>query len=307
MLNCHGNHGSTSGSDADCLWFDLVDPDRAERERVEIVLGASLPDRASLGSVELSSRARLDGDLLRLHVPWYGHDGAAPAPLGLLVSPQHLVSLRYGAAAEFDAAARVVDAATPDSSAAAFTLLVQEIVGRVADQLEDLAADIDRLSTRLFERHRHGTRRLRSILGRVGRTESRLSRARLTASGTLRIIMFVHDNAPAWIDHHALTRLRTVQKDFEILAELDSQLTSKLQFLQDAALGFINVEQNDVMKIFTVASVAAIPPVILVGIWGMNFHHMPELGSFYGYPAALLLIVCSIIAPMLWFKRRGWF
>ena len=90
------------------------------------------------------------------------------------------------------------------------------------------------------------------------------------------------------------------------VAQLDTQLTDKLQFLLDAALGFINIEQNDVMKVFTVASVAAIPPVILAGVWGMNFQNMPELHLPYGYALALAAIALSIAIPLFWFKRRGW-
>ncbi len=118
---------------------------------------------------------------------------------------------------------------------------------------------------------------LRATLSEVGRLESHLTRTRLTMTGLLRIIVFTHESAPDWIAKADAARLKLAHKDLDVLCELDGQLTDKLQFLLDAVLGFINIDQNDVMKILTVASVASIPPIILVGIWGMNFVRMPEL------------------------------
>ena len=79
-----------------------------------------------------------------------------------------------------------------------------------------------------------------------------------------------------------------------------------MQFLLDATLGFINIEQNEIVKTLTIASVAGIPPVLVAGIYGMNFRIMPELGWRFGYPIAIGAIVVSTLIPILWFKRRGW-
>jgi len=83
-------------------------------------------------------------------------------------------------------------------------------------------------------------------------------------------------------------------------------LSGKVQFLLDATLGFISIEQNDVVKTLTIVSVVGVPPVLIAGVYGMNFRVMPELGWHYGYPFALLLMVVTGLAPLLWFKRRGW-
>ncbi len=95
-------------------------------------------------------------------------------------------------------------------------------------------------------------------------------------------------------------------KDVQSLNDYEVHLTDKLQFLLDADLGFISTEQNDLFKVMTIWSVVGIPPVLLAGIWGMNFHFMPELGWHDGYPLALGSIVLSGIIPLMWFKRRGW-
>ena len=315
MLTCYG-HGPSNATasaraptDDACLWFDLLDPDAAEQRRVEQAIGVALPTRERIGSVELSVRAAVDGDALRLNVPHFSHDAKGPpTPLGLILTPTHLVTLRYAQAPEFARAAQTLDkACAPASGVDAFAALVETEVGCVADRLENIAADVGAFSARLFGPRQRRTGPLRALLGEVGLAESRLAHARLLATGFLRIVMFAHDSGVTWIGKSHLARLKTAQKDLELLSELDSQLTDKLQFLLDAALGFISIEQNDVMKVFTVASVAAIPPVILVGVWGMNFQYMPELHGHYSYPIALGVIVTSILVPMLWFKRRGWF
>lgn len=111
---------------------------------------------------------------------------------------------------------------------------------------------------------------------------------------------------PEWFDHEAVSATKVVVIDFKTLGEFEDQLTNKLTFLQDAVLGFISTDQNAVMKLFTAASVVTIPPVILAGVWGMNFKNMPELDQPWGYPVALGAMLLSILVPLLWFGARGW-
>jgi len=309
MLTLHGHRAAADGAAPDdaALWFDLFDPGTDERTRVERATGLALPDRERISGIELSRRVLLDGDSLRLNVPYFtGDEGRAPTPLGLVLAPDRLVSLRYAESTAFATAGDKLRAQPKASGAVAFAILLESIVGDIADHIEDVAANVGRMSTRLFAETRRRDTALRALLGEIGRVEARLTRARLSSTGLLRIVMFAHESGVEWIPKSEMARLHAVQKDLEVLCELDTQLTDKLQFLLDAALGFISIEQNDVMKVFTVASVAAIPPVILAGIWGMNFQHMPELHPAYAYPLALAAIALSILVPLAWFKRRGW-
>jgi magnesium transporter len=89
------------------------------------------------------------------------------------------------------------------------------------------------------------------------------------------------------------------------LSDHESRLSDKVQLLLDAVPGFINIQQNDLFKILMIVSVAAVRPTVLVGIWGMNFENMPELGM--GLPASLVGRIASGVLPLLWFKRHGWF
>ena len=101
-------------------------------------------------------------------------------------------------------------------------------------------------------------------------------------------------------------RLTTLRQDIASLTDYDVQLTNKVQFLLDATLGFINIEQNNGIKILTVVSVVGVPPTLVASIYGMNFKRIPELEWAYGYFYGLTLIVLSAIVPYVWFKKRGW-
>jgi magnesium transporter len=100
--------------------------------------------------------------------------------------------------------------------------------------------------------------------------------------------------------------MKAIRADIASLTDYEAHLSAKVQFLLDATLGFINIEQNEIVKTLTIASVVGIPPVLVAGIYGMNFRVMPELTWAFGYPLAVGLIVVSALVPLLWFKRRRW-
>jgi len=147
---------------------------------------------------------------------------------------------------------------------------------------------------------------LRDTMVEIGDMGERLSHIRDTLLVLQRAIPFLAEHGDGWMESPVKARLKMAGADVQSLNEYEVHLTDKLQFLLDAALGFISTEQNDLFKIMTIWSVVGIPPVLLAGIWGMNFKFMPELGLHYGYPLALTSIVLSGVLPLLWFKWRGW-
>ncbi len=100
--------------------------------------------------------------------------------------------------------------------------------------------------------------------------------------------------------------LKTLTRDAQSLQDHSSYLAGKLSYLLDATLGLINIDQNNIIKIMSVAAMVFLPPTLFASIWGMNFKAMPELDWALGYPFAFLVIIVSAILPYLWFKRRGW-
>ncbi len=120
------------------------------------------------------------------------------------------------------------------------------------------------------------------------------------------MLAFFRQGAGERLKDGARARLRTLDRDVASLAEYDAQLSAEIGFLLQAAFGLIGVEQNTIIKVFSVAAVLFLPPTLVGTVYGMNFERMPELAWPFGYPFALVLMVLSAVAPYYWFKRRGW-
>ncbi|HEX4024688.1 MAG TPA: magnesium transporter CorA family protein [Steroidobacteraceae bacterium] len=314
-----GPAGAGAGAgrdDAAPFWVDLLDPTPQERTRVTAQLGVQVPSRASLQEIETSSRTRAEGQVLYVSMPLTLQDATAalaPVPLGFILSPRLLVTVRFSEVHAFAAVAAHVRDEPHTGSAAVFCALIDGMVDFSADTLEKLSTDLAAVSARVFA---HGTtalprgrgfaRALRESLGAVGTVGDHLSRIRESVLGLQRIISFVSETAADWLQPELKVRLKTARQDLASLVDFEAHLSGKTQFLLDAVLGFINTEQNDIFKILTIVSVVGIPPTLIASMYGMNFHYMPELSWRWGYAYGLGLIALSTLVPILWFKRRGW-
>ena len=169
---------------------------------------------------------------------------------------------------------------------------------------------MDAISREIFE-HDQGepsiSRDYQEILKRIGRKGDLNSKSRESLVSIGRLLSFVTqklDSRP--VDPQVKAQLATIAHDAHALTDHASFLSNKINFLLDATLGMINIEQNAIIKIFSVAAVVFLPPTLIASIYGMNFRLMPELGWHLGYPLALVLMVISAILPWWYFKRRGW-
>jgi magnesium transporter len=303
------------------LWIDAVRPDAAEAERIEQLTGFSVPSSEQLSEVEISSRLRTQRGAIYLALPLvYRDEVRRPkiTPVGLILSARHLVTVRYEDLKAFETCRERVgreDFHRP-SSATVLVALLEAIVDRLADILEEVGADLDHMAEEVFGRESEAElsrrrpkaqdARLRSTLRRVGRSRQLVSKVRATLLGIARIVPYVAAEGEDWLSREAALRLQTVGKDVESLDEYEVHLSDRVQFVLDAALGAINVEQNDRFRILTVVSVVGIPPTLVASIYGMNFKNMPELEWLWGYPYGLAIIVLSGLVPLLYFRRRGW-
>jgi magnesium transporter len=312
-IHRHGNQNPLNWNDGEPLpdqaeWLDVVDPTAAERAAVGKLISTPLPKRETISGLGLSSRHHDNQRVLSLHCHLYADDAHGKAePLAMMVTQERLVTLRYQSSRPFDAAVHCLRESEerldgPD----VFNLLLGAIANDVANHMQGIADDVSELSDDVFTPTNEPTRVLRQKLLRIGQLEGRLARYRGSLLGIGRIVGFVQHRAPDWMDDDAQSCVKVVANDLKTLDQFDDQLTGKLQFLQDAVLGFISTDQNAVMKLLTVASVVTIPPVILAGIWGMNFKHMPELDKVWGYPMALAALLISVLLPLGWFGIRGW-
>jgi magnesium transporter len=234
-------------------------------------------------------------------------------PLGFILSPQVLVTVRYSDVHAFAQVEARINKGLDVGSTTVFATLIDGMVDFAADRLEKLSSDLAAVSATAFcpkgssgPGDKPVARALRESLNAVGSAGDHLSRIRESLLGLQRIIGFVLKMAGDWLLPEQKTRLVTAQQDLTSLVDFEAHLSGKTQFLLDAILGFINTEQNDIFKVLTIVSVVGIPPTLIASMYGMNFHNMPELGWRWGYPYGLALIALSTLLPILWFKRRGW-
>ena len=299
----------------DVIWIDLLQPSAEERAFVERATGLKLPDFANLSEIESSSRLRTEQGALYLSAPLvYRVDVDDPhtTPVGFIVTPERLITIRFETPTSFITAGQSAYAGACE----AFVGLLEAIVDRIADILERIAGELDTVSHRLFRsgaetgRKRRPARAdadLRVILRRVGRSGDLASKIRDSLLAIARVVPYVENNGAAWLPIEATSRLQTLRQDIYSLSQYDEHLTNKLQLLLDATLGLINIDQNNIIKVLTVVSVVGVPPTLVASMYGMNFKEMPELSWAWGYPYALVLILISAVGPFLWFKWRGWF
>ena len=300
------------------IWIDLLNASAEERQFVEQHLKIRVPSEEALSEIEASSRLIFDQGMLYLSSPSVRldeHKEAQITPVGFIIGPRVLVTVRFFPLPTFDAVAkRILADDDVQNGIGVFTGLLEAMVDRGADVLEHLGATADTLSRAVFKgglvrtkRPVRSSRAMREALENVGELADRLAKARDVLLGVGRIASFANDVGSEWITPSSKKRLEAVSKDVASLSDYESRLSDKIQLLLDAVLGFINIQQNDLFKILTIVSVVGVPPTILVGIWGMNFKNMPELNWSFGYPLAWAAVIASGILPLLWFKRRGWF
>ncbi len=293
-------------------WFDLENGTPEEVAFVTRHTGLALPGHADLTEIETSSRLATDGPVLTMSMPIVTRnaDGLQAGVCGFVLCPDALVTLRFTTSAVFQQFPSQPHAIAEPVSAFIFVALLEAIVDRQADALEALRAELDHLSHKIFHHRMAGKARateleLQAIMITLGRSYDTISFLRDSQLGVARIAPYAA-TATNWFPKTARHRLESVQKDVSSLNEYSTHLTDKVQFLQDSTLGLINIAQNALIKVLTIVSIAGIPPTLIAGIYGMNFHNIPELNWTYGYAYAWAFMIFSAVAPLLWFRKKGW-
>jgi magnesium transporter len=300
----------------EAVWIDLLSATEDETRRVAAATDLRVPTEANLREIESSSRLSVANGVLTLSMPLVARldDEPRPVPGGFVLSKERLITIRFVTSRVFDSFAdREMQAGTPDRTGAhLFVGLLEAVVDRHADALEEIRDDLDAISHRVFRDavsiggSRREDRMLRETLAAIGRIGDIISFIRDSQVGAARIVPYVLSTAADWLPTDLKPRLDTLRQDIASLNDFDTHLNDKLQFLLDATLGFINIAQNNVMKVLTVASVVGIPPVLVAGIYGMNFKFMPEYDWSWGYAYGLALILVTAIVPLAIFRWRNW-
>ena len=304
------------GNLAAAIWIDLRDPTEEETRVVFEATGLRVPTQAEVSEIEASSRLVLRDGVLYLSMPLITMaDGPRVVSAGFVLSQERLITVRFAVSVVFDAfAKRLPDGQEPHDSGAHVMLgLLGAIVDRQADAMERIHADLDTISHRVFSLAGEGRagrkmedRLLRDTLGELGRIGDLISHIRESLLGVSRLLPFIETNTADWLPSELRPKLTTLRDDTVSISDFDNHLTDKLQFLLDATLGFINIAQNDVMKVMTIASVVGIPPVLVAGVYGMNFKNIHEYDWAWGYQFGWAMILMTTLIPLLIFRWRKW-
>jgi magnesium transporter len=306
----------------DALWIDLFEPTPAETAMVQAALGVALPTRDEMREIEPSSRLYVEGEASYMTAQVLSRaDEPNPMsePLTFVLTRRALITLRYTDPRPISSyAGRICrQAATCNSADDALVGLIEAFVDRIADILEKAGLDLDVVSRQIFSVGQDGKRTeerdLQAVLRTLGRNDDLVSTTRESLLSLSRLIRFlgatldVNDKADKKLAKDLRLRTKVVVRDIASLNEHASFESHKVNFLLDATLGMINIEQNRIIKLFSVAAVVFLPPTLVASIYGMNFDVMPELKWALGYPWALVLMALSAVLPYLYFKRKGWF
>ncbi|MGA1800829.1 magnesium transporter CorA family protein [Rhizobium sp. HT1-10] len=299
----------------DVVWIDMVDPTREEEDKLEALLGIQVPTRDDLKDIEPSSRLYNEGGavFLTASLVWRA-DSEVPSltDVGFILVGNRLVTIRYANPKSFALFIAALHRIPEDmrSGAALLAKLMETIVDRTAEILEQAVARIDILSTHVFGDKARKVRRpsnyLEDKLRDVAGHHRLVSKSRDSLMSLSRLLTFMHTIPAVQQDRETKDLCRNVTRDVQSLSEHASFIAGNITFLLDASLGLINIEQNSIIKIFSIASVVFLPPTLVASVYGMNFEHMPELHSTFGYPASLLLMVVSAIVPFFFFRWKGW-
>lgn len=297
------------------VWIDLLSPTREEEITFEKLLGIGLPTREDMEEIEISSRLyEEDGGLfMTAQLPAYtDEENATMGPVTFVLIGERLVTIRYHDPKSFDLFA-TRSARTPiagESGETIFLGLLETLVDRLADVIERAGRTVTPVSKGIFHPTASRTKRAlqhRSFLETIGRAGDLIS--------DIRDSLMTLDRAVGFYAQHIVrqegtedkrARIKTITRDLHSIGDHAGFLSGKITLLLDATLGMIGIEQNGIIKIFSVAAVVFLPPTLVASIYGMNFKFMPELDWQHGYPFAIGLMILSALLPYWFFKKKGW-
>lgn len=286
-------------------WIDLVRPSDSERQCVEAIYRQSLPEPEEVEEIEATARFFEDADGVHLH-SYFLHriDGRTHvSTVAFTLSRDRLFTLHdyeLPAFRMFRLRARREPGLASDPVSILLALLDTK-VEELADMLEEVYSALERVSTLVLEK---GRSEIGAALDELARQEDISGKVRLCLMDTQRALNFLLRRERLGAQH--AVQVRETLRDIDSLLPHNAFLFEKVNFLMEAAQGFINIEQAQIIKIFSIAAVVFLPPTLIASIYGMNFEFMPELAWPWGYPLAILMMILAGVAPYWYFKRKGW-
>ncbi|ALO46003.1 magnesium/cobalt transporter CorA [Pseudohongiella spirulinae] len=295
----------SSESLAAALWLDLVNPDDEERDIIESLHSQPLPDTEDVEEIEASARSYQDEVGLHVHSLFLHktEERHRNTSVAFTLTDSQLITLREREIPAFRLMrmrARRLKGLAEDPVSILLGLFEIKI-DDLADTLEEVYTQLEETSNLVLE---DNDADIEDALDELARQEDTNGKVRLCLMDTQRALSFLLRRGKLSAVHAETAR--ELLRDIDSLLPHNSFVFDKINFLMDAAQGFINIKQSQIIKIFSIAAVVFLPPTVIASIYGMNFNTMPELGWQFGYPFALGLMVLSGVAPYVFFKIKGW-
>jgi len=292
------------------LWADLLNMDHQRESNIERLLKINIPSPSEINDIEVSTRLYSQDNVLYMTASlMIKSDTDTPELHGVtfVLMPQSLVTVRYCDPMAFQNTRKAICASKKNSYTALeiFCILLEAAIERLADVIENVEKKIDVMGKKLFQPSRESFN-FQEMLQCIGQQGDRVSKTHESLVTLGRMISFTLETLSADIPKDSHSQLVILSKDIIALNEHTTFISNKINFLLDATLGLINIEQNKIIKIFSVGTVIFSPPTLIASIYGMNFHMMPELSWHLGYPFALGLMLVSSISSYRYFKQRRW-
>ncbi len=302
---------------ADVVWIDLLEPTLEEEKVVENLLAVEVPTREEMKEIETSNRLYEDNGALYMTATVAAKlDTARPetGAVTFILANGRLITNRYVDTKPFQQFISYAEKHpnSCQSSLAILAGLIEAFIERIADILERAGNDLDQVSGTIFVINGQSgatptSRDLRGLIERIGFNGELNSKARESLVSLGRLVMFVQQTGLLEMTQEQRGRFRSISRDVTSLSDHASFLGSKVSFLLEATLGLINVEQNNIIKIFSVAAVMFMPPTLIASIYGMNFHLLPNFpGNYSNFFFSLGLMLASMGVTYALFKRKGW-
>jgi magnesium transporter len=294
------------------VWIDLLRPDEDEIAEIDKTFALNLPTLEEMREIEISSRLYEEDDshyMTFMYISDALGEQPKETPFTFMLKDNLLVTIRYKdmrVISSFIERAGRQGLASRKYSTDLMVLILENIIDLCSDALEKGHTDIEAESLKTFDSNNPNKNYQQSLeqIARIGDLNSKM-RESLVSLNRLSIYL-THAVKHMKVSKETVTKLEAHLADVQSLLDHTGFVSNKISFMLDATLGFVNIEQNAIIKIFSVAAVIFLPPTLVASIYGMNFRHMPELEWEGGYPVAIALMIISAILPCWYFKRRKW-
>ncbi len=298
------------------IWIDLVEPTRDEDRQVEEHLTIQIPTRDEMSELEPSSLLYVENGARYMTARIICHsDTSTPklVPISFILTEKALVTVRYDEPRSFQmfASRAVKPGGCGRQPEAVLDGLIETIIDRASEVLERAGAQIESTSRSVFDRDLGQAERgdaYQQVIRSLGSVGDLISNVRESMASLERMLLYLSTNMQRPQRAHGFqAEWRTAVRDVQSIEEHAGFLNNKISFILEATLGLVSIEQNKIIKLFSVMSVVMMPPTLIASIYGMNFKRFfPELEWEYGYPIALLMMVVAAAVPFLYFKRKKW-